>query len=251
MTLERRIAAARSAIGEQSPAGVERREVSVDMEVREATEDAFTFIGHAAVFDQPSEDLGGWIEYIKRGAFRRVLGDDVRFLVNHNPDLLLARTRNGTLRLKEDPRGLAVEADIAPTTLGNDLRILLERGDMTQMSFAFIVAPEGSDWEEDDSGQLIRTVTRMEALFDVSPVTYPAFPQTDAGISRALGEKPEDSSDAPSEVERDLEADVARRKIEATPDEPRVSDEHDAPEQDETWRLAGRQRRLRQRETAL
>lgn len=242
-TLERRIAAAREAIREQAPAGVERREVPVALELREADEDAFTFVGHAAVFDQPSEDLGGWTERIKRGAFKRVLGDDVRFLINHDPNLLLARSRSGTLRLKEDVRGLAVEADIAPTTLGRDLRILLERGDMTQMSFAFIVAPEGSEWDEDDDGNLIRTVTRMGSLLDVSPVTYPAYPQTDGGVRK--------SSDAPSDEEQPPEADAARSTGDGLTDEPQVSDDADAPEQTEAWRLAGRQRRLRQRAKAL
>lgn len=250
--LERRIADAQAVIREQCPAGIERREVPVSMELRDAGEDTYTFVGHAAVFDQRSQDLGGWTEQIKRGAFKRVLGDDVRFLVNHDPNLLLARTRSGTLRLKEDPKGLAVEADIAPTTLGKDLRVLLERGDMTQMSFAFTVARDGSEWDEDADGNLVRTVTRMGELFDVSPVTYPAYTQTDGGVRQDLAAErgEEESSDAPSGEEQPSEAVAARSSDDGLPDEPQVSDDTDAPEP-EAWRLAGRQRRLRQRAAAL
>lgn len=249
--LERRIADAQAVIREKCPAGIERREVPVAMELRDAGEDTYTFVGHAAVFDQPSQDLGGWTERIKRGAFKRVLGDDVRFLVNHDPNLLLARTRSGTLRLKEDPTGLAVEADIAPTTLGKDLRVLLERGDMTQMSFAFTVAREGAEWNEDEEGNLVRTVTRMGELFDVSPVTYPAYTQTDGGVRQDLAaESGEESSDAPSEVEQPSEAVVAESSDEGPSAEPQVSDDPDAPEQ-VSHSLAGRRHRLRQRKAAL
>jgi HK97 family phage prohead protease len=254
--LEARIAEVRSAIAESCPTGVERRDIPVEIAVRELEDDAFTFEGHAAVFDQLSEDLGGWRERIKRGAFKRVLGDDVRFLVNHDPSLLLARTRNGTLRLKENPTGLHTEADIAPTTIGKDLRILVERQDLTQMSFAFMVAE--AEWDDED-GELIRTVTRMEALYDVSAVTYPAYPQTDAGARKDLAaaaaqtrdDSPIPSSASLSEEEQELEADVARRESDGPSDEPQVSDEPDEPEQEGAWRLAGRQRRLRQRTHAL
>lgn len=248
MQLERRIAEVRSKIREQAPVGIERRALPIDLEIRDLDDDAFTFAGHAAVFDELSEDLGGFREQIKRGAFKRVLGDDVRFLVNHDPNLLLARTRNGTLRLKEDVKGLAVEADIAPTTLGKDLRILLERGDMTQMSFAFMV--EEADWDDVD-GELIRTVSRMGGLFDVSPVTYPAYPQTDGGVRQDLAARSgEGSSDAPSEVEQPSEAVVAESSDEGPSDEPQVSDDTDAPERS-SISLVGRRLRLKQRETAL
>lgn len=240
-TLERRIAEAKTAIREQAPAGIERREVEVALELRAAEGDSWTFVGHAAVFDRSSEDLGGWTERIKRGAFKRVLADDVRFLVNHDSNLLLARTTSGTLRLKEDGTGLHVEADIAPTTLGKDLRILVERGDMSQMSFAFIVGE--ADWS-DEGEDLVRTVTRMEALVDVSPVTYPAYPQTDGGVRTETSTTPPDEEQTPEAV-------VAERGGDGPSEEPQVSDDPVAPEQAGAWRLAGRQRRLRQRPLGL
>jgi HK97 family phage prohead protease len=141
-----------------------------DMEVREDGE-RLIFQGHAAVFDRLSEDLGGFRERIQRGAFRKVLdaNPDVRFLVNHDSmsatGLPLARTTNNTLELREDPKGLRVYAELAPTTLAKDLRVLVKRGDVDQMSFGFSMRDENGDlagkdvWTEGDTG-LERTSCR-------------------------------------------------------------------------------------------
>lgn len=163
--------------------GEPRRAQLVNVEVREKSGGGFQFAGTAAVFDQLSEDLGGFREMIKRGAFKPVLEDDVRFLYNHNPDYVLARSTSGTLSLEEKPSGLVAEADAAPVSYANDLKVLLGRGDVSQMSFAFRVAEDS--WFEDEDGNLIRTIHKFERLFDVSVVTYPAYPQTNAGL-RAL-----------------------------------------------------------------
>ena len=175
--LDTRIAEARSQLAERAPAGLERRLVPLrHVETRDSEEGGFELRGYAAVFDQLSDDLGGFREQIKRGAFKPPLknGDDVRLLVNHNPDLLLARTSSGTLKLDEDQTGLRVSADIADTQAGRDLRVLVDRGDMSQMSFAFRVLDDEWDVTEDD--ELIRTILKVRELFDVSPVTYPAYP---------------------------------------------------------------------------
>jgi HK97 family phage prohead protease len=138
------------------------------------------FVGHAAVFDSLSENLGGFREVIKRGAFKDVLGDDVRLLVNHDPNFPLAR--GAALELTEDPTGLKVRAQIREDlSYAKDLRINLEEGNVTQMSFAFGSNVE-DDWDEDEDGRLVRTIKRFGSLFDVSPVTYPAYPATDAGF---------------------------------------------------------------------
>ncbi len=152
-----------------------------DVEVRAKSDGGFTFVGMAAVFDQLSGDLGGFREMIKRGAFKPVLENDVRFLFNHNPDHVLARTTSGTLSLEERPGGLHSEADVAPTSIANDVRILLERGDVSGMSFGFRVA-EDSWFDDPESGEVIRTIHKFEQLFDVSVVTFPAYPQTDAAV---------------------------------------------------------------------
>lgn len=139
-------------------------------------------IGHAAVFNQLSEDLGGFREQIAPGAFSDAIkSDDVRALWNHNADYVLARNLSGTLALVEDSRGLAVEIDPPDTQWARDLQVSIDRGDVNQMSFGFSVRPNGQNWAKDDAGQVIRTLTRVR-LFDVSPVTYPAYPQTDVGM---------------------------------------------------------------------
>lgn len=136
--------------------------------------------GHAAVFGQLSEDLGGFREQIAAGAFRDAIEtDDVRALFNHDANYVLGRNRSGTLRLAEDTRGLAIEIDPPDTQTIRDLVIApIERGDVTQMSFGFSVRPNGQNWAKDDAGQTIRTLTKVR-LYDVSPVTFPAYPQTD------------------------------------------------------------------------
>lgn len=155
-----------------------------ELEVR-AQGDKIEFVGHAAVFDRLSDDLGGFRERVQRGAFRKVLdsGPDVRFLLNHDANLLMARTTNGTLEMREDPKGLRVYALLNPDVQASrDTKALVSRGDITGMSFSFRIYPDGSDvWQEED-GELIRTIVSFGRIGDVGPVTYPAYPQTDASM---------------------------------------------------------------------
>jgi HK97 family phage prohead protease len=145
------------------------------------------------VFDRLSEDLGGFRERIQRGAFRKALDKDtldVRFLWNHDPNHVLARSTitegGGLLDLREDPSGLRVYAELVPTTFAKDLRELVKARVVTQMSFGFRIHPDGSDvWQEED-GELIRTIVSFGELFDVGPVTYPAYRQTDASMRSAV-----------------------------------------------------------------
>lgn len=167
---------------------IERRVVTFDDIKLEKREDgARKIIGHAAVFNQLSEDLGGFREQISAGAFADAIkGDDVRALFNHNPDFILGRNLAGTLRLKEDSRGLAIEIDPPDTQVARDLMVSMERGDVSQMSFGFSVRPNGQSWAKDDTGQVVRTLTKVR-LFDVSPVVYPAYPQTNVAMRELRG----------------------------------------------------------------
>ena len=175
-------------------------------------DDKLQLVGHAAVFDRLSEDLGGFRERIMRGAFRKVLDnqDDVRLLINHDSNKLLARTTNGTLELRQDPKGLRVFAELAPTTYAKDLQVLLQRGDMSQMSFAFRV---GSDTWTDEDGELIRSINEFESLFDVSVVTYPAYPQTDVSARSICGVEPDDID---PQLAKSLAWAIHREQIEVT-----------------------------------
>lgn len=170
--------------------------------------------GHAAVFNQLSEDLGGFREQIAPGAFTEAIKtDDVRALWNHNPDFVLARNMSGTLQLSEDTRGLAIEIDPPDTQWARDLLVSIKRGDVNQMSFGFSVRPNGQNWAKDDTGTVVRTLTRVR-LFDVSPVTYPAYPQTDVA-ARCLRSWA-DSQGLPPEAlmaEAQRQNDVLRRRL--------------------------------------
>ena len=138
------------------------------------------FRGHAAVFDMESQDLGGFRETIARGAFRKAIGEaqDTVALFNHDPNLVLGRTTNNTLTLREDPRGLHAEFEAPDTSFARDIRELVRRGDVSQMSFAFTVAKD--DWQERSDGSIVRRVLEVDRLHDVSLVTSPAYLQTDA-----------------------------------------------------------------------
>lgn len=167
---------------------IERRVVTLDeLKIEKREDGTRKIVGHAAVFNQLSEDLGGFREQLAPGAFADAIKtDDVRALFNHNPDFILGRNLSGTLRLKEDSRGLAIEIDPPDTQVARDLMISMDRGDISQMSFGFSVRPNGQNWAKDDNGQVVRTLTKVR-LFDVSPVVYPAYPQTDVAM-RSMSE---------------------------------------------------------------
>lgn len=134
--------------------------------------------GYAAVFDTWSDDLGWFREKIAPGAFADAIRkSDTVALFNHDSNIVLGRTSNDTLRLKEDETGLHMEVDLPDTQAANDLYILVERGDIHQQSFGFIV--ESQEWKYGEKGEPDeRTITKVRELFDVSPVTYPAYPDT-------------------------------------------------------------------------
>lgn len=151
--------------------------------VRESDEAPISRIeGHAALFNSLSENLGGFYEQIEPGAFDDALEDDVRALFNHDPSLILGRTAAGTLRIGVDKQGLTYEVDLPDTQLGRDLAVSMERGDVTQSSFGFTIDEDSFD--EDDDGRTIRTIYKVGRLYDVSPVTYPAYAETDSTVAK-------------------------------------------------------------------
>lgn len=141
--------------------------------------------GYAAVFNSLSEDLGGFREKILPGAFSDSLKNrDVMGLYSHDRSSILARTRNGSLLLRENSRGLFFELRLPNTQLGRDVEALVDRGDITQMSFGFSVPARGDDWVY-ERGQTIRTL-RTVTLFEVSLVAEPAYSQTVVALRRVL-----------------------------------------------------------------
>lgn len=157
---------------------IERRAFGVELRVAKQEGKPGTLQGHAAVFNTLSQDLGGFREKIAPGAFQGTLDRDVRALFNHEACLILGRTTSGTLRLKEDETGLMIENDLPDTTYARDLEESISRGDITQMSFGFRTIRD--NWENIGGGA-IRTLLEVE-LVDVSPVTYPAYVETDVAV---------------------------------------------------------------------
>ena len=149
--------------------------------------------GYAAVFDQESLDLGGFREVIHKGAFSETIEiHDIRGLINHDANLVLGRNRAGTLELREDDHGLAFVLYPPKTAAARDLLVSMERGDVDQMSFMF--EAERDRWETTEQGALRHLL--QARLFEVSVVTFPAYPQTSA---QARAQAQDLSEPAPAE----------------------------------------------------
>ena len=158
--------------------GGERRFISHPVEYRE--EDEGIISGIASKVDK-FYDLGYFEERIEKGAFDNVLKDDVRALFNHDPNLVLARTKSNTLDMFTDEEGnLAYKFKTPNRSYAKDLEDAVKSGDVDQSSFAFRVAEEKWEWRDDNEKlkKDRRTITKIEKLYDVSPVTYPASPST-------------------------------------------------------------------------
>lgn len=144
-----------------------------------ADEEKPTIRGHAATFNDVY-DLGFFDERIAPGAFDNVLDNDVRALFNHDSNHVLGRTKSGTLRLSVDEVGLFSEIDLPESA--TMLREAIERGDVDQMSFGFTVKRDSWEVTDEESGRELRTIEEIGRLFDVSPVTFPANPNTDVAL---------------------------------------------------------------------
>jgi HK97 family phage prohead protease len=157
----------------------ETRTNHVDFELRAEGEDGMTFTGYAAVFNQPSEDLGGFREYVAPGAFSRSLKSrsEVKLLWNHDVGEPLASMRGGTMKLYEDERGLKVTAQLPQTTRGRDVAELIRTGVVDSMSFGFNVIRDS--WSKDGTTRTLESVRLIEA----SVVSYPAYTQTAGTVS--------------------------------------------------------------------
>lgn len=166
----------------------ERRFVPTEsFELRvEGEGEARKFRGHAAVFGSRSVDLGGFVEEIEPGFFDPVMDDDVLGLFNHSVDFVLGRTSSGTMRLQQDSRGLAFEIDHPDTTLANDLEKNVRRRDIRGASFAFQIRQGGAEITELEDGTILRILKAGGAkrLFDVGPVTSPAYLDTDSSVAQ-------------------------------------------------------------------
>jgi HK97 family phage prohead protease len=182
----------------QTPEGQVRRAVTFPLDMCEWRDSGdpdrrneTTLRGHAAIFNSLSDDLGGFKELIAPGAFRAALrkDPDVRLLVNHDPNYVMARTASGTLELREDGTGLHVFARVERSiSWVEDLRTSMRRGDIDQMSFAFTLEDDGDEWAVTDDGQAIRTIQPdgVKDIFDASVVAFPAYEHTSVDMRSVL-----------------------------------------------------------------
>ncbi|VTU29711.1 phage prohead protease, HK97 family [Variovorax sp. PBL-H6] len=143
--------------------------------------DGKTLTGYAAIFNSEA-DLGGFVEVIRNGAFRKSLdgGSNIRALYHHQGDALLGTTRGRTLQLREDAKGLAFSLALPDTTHGRDLAVLVDRGDVAGCSFGFRVRDGGDRWEQ-RGAQLVRELLDVE-LAEITLTSDPAYADTTVAL---------------------------------------------------------------------
>jgi hypothetical protein len=171
---------------------------TVDVDVQNIDTRGKTVVGYAALYGQLSDDLGGYREKISPGAFAGVLDSDVRALLNHDPNAVLGRTKSGTLRLFDDPKGLRFELDLPDSPLGQNMRAAISRGDVDGASFRFEVGDES--WDGDT-----RTITSVKALHDCSLATFPAYPAASVELRTRPTTKEERPMEEVATLEREPE----------------------------------------------
>ena len=170
-------------MGYRSNPNAEVRTFTIENLEFRAEQDNNVVVGYGSVFNSMSNDLGGFREVIAPTAFEGRLEDDVRFLFNHDPNMLLARSTNGTLKMSVDKVGLRYEAQIPDTSTGRDVLTLLRNNTLNQNSFAFVV--EDDSWEVRD-GMNIRTINKVSMLADISLVSYPAYNEAKTVALRSM-----------------------------------------------------------------
>ena len=165
----------------------ERRFLTEPVQFR--AEDENIIEGYASVFNNNSQDFGGWHERIAPGAFDEVLKDDAVALFNHDMNYVLGR--NGVnVTLSQDERGLKYTVKLPDTSFAKDLRNLIKDGIIHQSSFAFSVKEQ--EWAHNKDGPSVRTIKKVKRLYDVSPVTNPAYPDATIGTRSFEESKPKE-----------------------------------------------------------
>jgi len=183
-------------------------DVKVDISAAEAV------AGYAAKFNVRSDPLGGFVEIIEPGAFDDVLGNDVVALFNHDPSQVLARSTAGSLQLSIDETGLRYEFALADDECSRRVAAFINDGRVRQSSFAFDVASGGDRWERQADGSVLRTITKFSRLYDVSPVTYPAYPDATVALRSAAFEEAVKAGNAAQLADVQVRANHRRRELE-------------------------------------
>lgn len=158
----------------------ETRGDKIAFEIRQGENEKPKIVGYAAVFNSWSKDLGGFKERIAPNAFTMALKEsDTRALFNHDRNYVLGRQASGTLRMSQDDKGLRIEIDPPDTQWARDLQESIRRGDIAEQSFGFTVKTD--EWSEEE-GKATRTIKEFAKIYDVSIVTFPAYPETSVAV---------------------------------------------------------------------
>ena len=197
-----------------------RFQTSSPLEIRAAEESPGILTGYAAVYNSITEIGSYFREVIRPGAFTRAIRDnqDVRALWNHESGIVLGRRSAGTLSISEDERGLKFELTLPDTTAGRDAAVSVKRGDISGMSFGFQVVT--ARWlEEADEDTELRELLDLD-LIEVSPVTFPAYADTEVGVrsrdkfrAERSASNPTRNASSPLSIERERQE---MRKIKHT-----------------------------------
>lgn len=182
-----------------------------DFKVETRADGKKVITGYAIRYNVLSQNLGWFREQIHPNALDEADMSDVVALYNHDPNIVLGRSSAGTLKLEKRADGLYYEITPPDTQAARDLLTSIERRDVQGSSFGFQSKPGGSDWDTDPAtGGEVRTVKKIARLFDISPVTYPAYLQTDTGVAKRSYEefkktqKPADTKAETEAREREL-----------------------------------------------
>ena len=168
--------------------------------------------GYAIVFNQWSDDIGGFREIVRPGAVTKTIKEtDIRATFNHDSNYVLGRNRSNTLVLREDKKGLSIEIDPPDTQWANDLKTSMRRGDIDQMSFKFGTIKD--DWDSSDRKNITRELLEIK-LADVSVVTFPAYPQTSAQVRSMVTKLSEPEIEGPEKLDMDVKSKATQEQNE-------------------------------------
>lgn len=151
-----------------------------DIEKRDDSNDGKMIVsGYALKFDRTTELYNDHYEVIRNSALDNTDVSRVFLLLNHDPNMILASTNNGTLRLEKDETGLRVTAELIETNTSRDTYQLIKSGALDKMSFSFVMDDDSFKYHRQEDGTFLREITGITKLYDVAVVTYPAYDDTE------------------------------------------------------------------------
>lgn len=165
---------------------IERRTIIEGLTIEDRGEKGKGITGLGIVFNKRSVNLGGFVEVIKPEAVNGIEWNDTVSMTNHDPNFVLGRFPD-TLNVKVESDGVRYIIEPSELSYYRDLVTSVGRGDIKGSSFGFVVERGGEEWTEDENGVVVRTIIKLRKVFDISPVVFPAYPDTTAA-KRSLDE---------------------------------------------------------------